>query len=516
MAQQAKEVKSSERGNPLHPALAESHELDFSIDKTLFDAVLNDERVREWQTSNDTWQLRFSGSPGCGKTTLSSIIVETLREKATCVASIYLQQDVTSDETAFIEDFLWFVYSQLSKHVPDVASTPNEEEGRRTQYDEYVAARIVEQPGLHRTSLIRSALQAIVPSLPKPTFLVVDDIDRCSPETFICIEEELLQLQHRGVKIMTTSRIPSTGEFWTAAQCDGQECAAKYPRPWIHVYWACEDCMRHDDKDTRGTTVFCRACWPGRAECVRCNNTSRFKQPFDRLDFDISHVPDHAMDNFIRRAIQQEHGDVGLCGPQPTPEDQETSLPLPPFTSNLGLQLLRPNSDMAERVVRGIVKRAQGNMALAHKRLELFHRARLVEAFLAPRDRLPASIVEIFDAGLRSVEAQASPQRELGLQAIAIVGRSIDGVPFEQFRRLVRECGVKKGQYDAVSVEDDKGKDEIRLREVSNAAKGFVIQQNDRRRSPRLMAFHYDFYLYCGQGYRESIVRANNSLHDVP
>lgn len=76
MAQQDKEGKRRERGSKLHLALAETHDLDFSIDKTLFDGVLNDERYREWQSSNDTWQLRFSGSPGCGKVNPPCAVLE--------------------------------------------------------------------------------------------------------------------------------------------------------------------------------------------------------------------------------------------------------------------------------------------------------------------------------------------------------------------------------------------------------------------------------------------------------
>ncbi|KAK8120337.1 hypothetical protein PG999_004457 [Apiospora kogelbergensis] len=128
MTQQAREDKRPGKGKQLHPALAETHDLDFSIDKTLFDAVLNDEQFKEWQSSTDTWQLRFSGSPGCGKTTLASIIMEKLRETAPCVASIYLQQDVPSDEAAFVEKFLWVVYAQFGKYVP------GEEEGHQAGY----------------------------------------------------------------------------------------------------------------------------------------------------------------------------------------------------------------------------------------------------------------------------------------------------------------------------------------------------------------------------------------------
>ncbi|KAK6818973.1 hypothetical protein PG987_016426 [Apiospora arundinis] len=128
MTQQAREDKRPGKGKQLHPALAETHDLDFSIDKTLFDAVLNDEQFKEWQSSTDTWQLRFSGSPGCGRTTLASIIMEKLRETAPCVASIYLQQDVPSDEAAFVEKFLWVVYAQFGKYVP------GEEEGHQAGY----------------------------------------------------------------------------------------------------------------------------------------------------------------------------------------------------------------------------------------------------------------------------------------------------------------------------------------------------------------------------------------------
>ncbi|KAK7976804.1 hypothetical protein PG989_015267 [Apiospora arundinis] len=294
MTQQAKEDKRPGKGKQLHPALAETHDLDFFIDKTLFDAVLNDERFTEWHSSTDTWQLRFSGSPGCGKTTLASIIVEKLRETAPCVASIHLQQDVPSDEAAFVEKFLWVLYAQLGNYVP------GEEDDPQAGYGKYIAARMAhEREGLHPASFSRSALQSIVPNLPRPAFVVVDGIDRCGPDTSVLVEKELSQLQHYGVKIMTTSRVPWIGESWTPAQCDGQECLDKGPRPWIRVYWACEDCMEHEDKERRGTTVFCRKCSQERTECVGCKNTTRFKQPFDRVDFDISRIPDHAMSNFV-------------------------------------------------------------------------------------------------------------------------------------------------------------------------------------------------------------------------
>ncbi|KAK8071633.1 hypothetical protein PG996_004981 [Apiospora saccharicola] len=502
MTQQAKEDKRPERGNRLHPALVETHDLDFSIDKTLLDAVLNDERFREWQSSNDKWQLRFSGSPGCGKTTLSSIIVEKLRKTVPRVASIYLQQDVASDEAAFVEKFLWIVYAQLDNRVPDALSTPGKEEDYQAGYAKFIAAR---EQGLHQiTNFSRSALQSIVPNIPRPAFLVVDGIDRCSPNTSVQIEKEISQLQHYGVKIMTTSRVPWIGESWPAAQCDGQACSAKDPRPWIHVYWACEDCMGHEDKESRGTTVFLSIS----------NNTTRFKQPFDRMDFDISKIPDHAMINFVRRAIQQENGDVGF-GSLLTSEDHEGSLPS--FSSSsLGIQMLRSHNGMAERVVREIAGKAQGNMALAHKRLELFHRARFVDAFLAPRDRLPASIVEMFDAALRAVEAQGRRESTLGLQAIAAVGRSDGGVPFADFQGLARHRG-EGDQNEEVDVSKYDGRiEEFSLLDVLYATKGLVVVHNDRRRGPRLVAFHPDFYLYCGQGYRESIMQAHSSLKDDP
>ncbi|KAK8074109.1 hypothetical protein PG994_005008 [Apiospora phragmitis] len=532
MAQQVKECKWSERGNRLHAALAETHALDFSINKTLFDAVLHEERFREWHSSTDTWQLRFSGSPGCGKTTLSSIVVGKLREGPYCVASIYVQQDVACYEAAFAEDFLWAIYTQFARHVPNASSTHGEVEDHLVQYEKYVAACIVQQRGPYRINLIRSALHAIIPALPRQAFLIVDDIDRCSAAATIHVEEEISQLQHQGVKIMTTSRVPRIEESWTPARCDGQECSAKDPRPWTHVYWVCEDCMQHSDKEQLGMTVFCNTCWPEKAICIRCtprlradnscllvfsNNTSRFKQPFEHVDFNISNIPDFETSNFVRRAIQQEHGDVGLGGP-PTPREgpDETLLSPPLFTSIMGVQLLRTHKDMAERVVRDIVECAQGNIALAHKRLELFHRARFVEAFLARHDRLPASVVDLFDAGLRGVEAQTPRERTLGLQAIAVAGRSISGVPWEEFQRLLRQGDERDRGEDGTTIIHDGNIASPCLDDVLHAAKGFVVRQNDRGRRPKLVAFHPDFYLYCGQGYRESIVRMNDSLNPLP
>lgn len=219
------------------------------------------------------------------------------------------------------------------------------------------------------------------------------------------------------------------------------------------------------------------------------------------------------MSNFVRCAIQQEHGDVGLDSLS-TLEGSETLSPS--FTSSLGIQMWRSHNGMAERVVRDIVDRAQGNTALAHKRLELLHSAWSVDAFLAPRDRLPATIVDMFDAGLRGVEAQGHRERTLGLQAIAIVGRSDNGVPFADFQRLAQRCGEQDQDEGGGVLDNGNPVERFNLEDVLHAAKGLVIGQTDRWRGPRLMAFHPDFYLYCGQRYREAIVRANNSLMELP
>lgn len=200
------------------------------------------------------------------------------------------------------------------------------------------------------------------------------------------------------------------------------------------------------------------------------------------------------MRNFVEHAIEQEHGYVGLRR-----SNLEEKLP----ASNFGKQLLQ--SGKVDTVINKIVQCAQGNVALAHKRLELLHRDQSIKTFLATRDRLPAAIVNMFDASLHCVEAQAINERTLGLHAIAVVGLDQGGVTFEKFKHLTQLSARARGigqRYISYRSLDD----------VLHAAKGLVIRVNQPPHGPLLKAFHPDFFLYCSEHYNPSIVWASNLL----
>ncbi|KAI0438975.1 hypothetical protein F4803DRAFT_533075 [Xylaria telfairii] len=470
----------------LHPALADHHELDFFIHKALFDSIFCDERFTEWQSSSNNWQLRFTGSPGCGKTTLSALVVEKLRNKGKAVACLFLQDDVTS-EGGFAEDFLHSILTQFSREISPSESHSDE---YMVEYQKYLEACRLQQRGSYRMNLIRKALHAVVSKL-QQAFLIVDDIDRCSPATLMFVEEELAYLQKQRIKIMATSRVPWVDEPWKFTYCDGDNCQIKSPGRLIHVYWACEDCCKDPDEEM-GITAFCNSCWTGNPGCTRCNNYIRFSQPYEHVNFNISDMG--GMRNFVEHAIEQEHGYVGLRG-----SNLKDKLP----TSNFGKQLLQ--SGKADTVVTKIVQCAHGNVALAHKRLELLHRDQSLKAFFATRDRLPAAIVDMFDAGLRCVEAQAINEHTLGLHAIAVVGLDQDGITFEKFKHLTqlsaRVRGIDRKYISYRSLDD-----------VLHATKGLVVRVNQPLHGPLLKAFHPDFFLYCQEHYNPSIAWASNFL----
>ncbi|KAF2966546.1 hypothetical protein GQX73_g7023 [Xylaria multiplex] len=200
--------------------------------------------------------------------------------------------------------------------------------------------------------------------------------------------------------------------------------------------------------------------------------------------------------DLVKHAIEQEHGYVGFKG-----SILEDKLP----ESAFGKQLLR--SGKAGDVAEEITRRADGNIALAHKRLEILHHDQSLKVFYATNDRLPATIVDMFDSGVYSVETQALNERTLGLQALAIVGHNQNGVSFEKFKKLTQLSAKARGigrKYNPCRSIDD----------VLHAAKGLVIRETDQDRL-LLKAFHSDFFFYCREHYRPSIVWANSLLQET-
>ncbi|KAL9069695.1 MAG: hypothetical protein Q9157_006078 [Trypethelium eluteriae] len=220
-----------------------------------------------------------------------------------------------------------------------------------------------------RIKAIRKALEVRLRDL-DGSFVILDDLDRCSPALDVLLRDQLAILQRHHLKIMTTSRYP----LWDVGELDVD------------------------------------------------GNTSKFLEPYDHRNVEIDNIPHSSMISFVKWDLEREHGDLGFR--IPIEARQRPS-------SKLGIALRQNSGEGAEELQKTIVERASGNVGMAKLRLEMTYASTSLEEVKVTRDRLPHHIVATFDAGVSRIEEQPRAQRELGLRIIAASCQASQGVPLK-------------------------------------------------------------------------------------
>jgi hypothetical protein len=167
----------------------------------------------------------------------------------------------------------------------------------------------------------------------------------------------------------------------------------------------------------------------------------------------------------------------------------------------LGVALREDGSGAAmQRLVnQSIVDKASGNISMAKLRLDLVHGAQSLDHIEAARDRLPNNLVELFDAGIRSIEEQRGElERRLGVLAIAAAASAYNGIEVP-----ILTQHIQRAMPDIAPP---------CLHDVLRAAKGFLVQLNTKPVKVKL--YHNDFHFYVAEDYNESLFRARSDLAD--
>ncbi|KAF2627970.1 hypothetical protein BU25DRAFT_298681, partial [Macroventuria anomochaeta] len=201
-------------------------------------------------------------------------------------------------------------------------------------------------------------------------------------------------------------------------------------------------------------------------------------EPYDHVNIRIR-VPREAMANFVAWDLEREHGDLGL----------DSSARKPPL-SPLGEKLL---SNQASRPIQTLVDDVTAysyeNIGIARARLDLVHEMESVDSLQARKDQLPATIVALFDLGLRRIEEQIESQRDIALRAIAAVARYDNGESIEDLLDQLR------------------GPENPTLRsgeEIVEATRGWLV--DSMKDGPqRLMVYNTNFMYYVEQRYHRAI-----------
>ena len=176
--------------------------------------------------------------------------------KNRAVASLFILEDVVSNEANFVEDALVSIYHQLGKSNDDLSFSAYQQYEEVCQKGSRVALRI---------EAIRKALETRLSSIDR-AFVIFDDLDRCNQALDVLLREQLAILQRQRLKVMTTSRLP----LWQVGIldvvpddvfCDGPRCP-RDPSERLSLFWVCADC-------TEDPFVLCYSCIDDKPVCAK-------------------------------------------------------------------------------------------------------------------------------------------------------------------------------------------------------------------------------------------------------
>lgn len=189
------------------------------------------------------------------------------------------------------------------------------------------------------------------------------------------------------------------------------------------------------------------------------------------------------MEMFVAWDLEREHGDLGL----------HSSARKPPL-SKLGKGLISTKDTRPIRsVLEYVVDNSYDNIAIARARLDLIHEMESVEDLDARAEQLPATIVALFDSGLRAILAQPENQREMAMVAFNLAARYDEGeairVLLDRLRDL-RISGIQSGE------------------EIVEATRGWLV--DTMTDGPQcLKIYNKNFLFYVDQKYHRAIHRSS-------
>ncbi|KAK4171921.1 hypothetical protein QBC36DRAFT_304897 [Triangularia setosa] len=492
-----------------------------TLTQRFFDYIFDSLEYDRWKKSVPSRLLRLVGGPGSGKTSFAALAVKSLQDidqshhchqKSPLVLSVFFKPLDTSDTTAalhqeqnaipFAVQFLAEIEKQLDDNL-QINSEFSPPPSPQTQIDETAIFNNI------RFKLFRFS----------DIWLVVDDLDClwCTRKEYREVEERLEQLRSLGIRVLITSRTPFKLRD-NKAYCDvkledefkegGHRHDDEHDCGGLVTWWECD----LDDHGNDGPFYICQNC---NKAGFGCGNLSHpppelTANPLPVM-FDINNAPEPSMKALILHNLQLEHGQFWPLEPPMMSEKEEY-----PPVSCLGRRLLSSNtpgepSREASDLVDRLVQLSNGNPSIALCILEIVHQAESLDAVMDKKDRLPKTVVEMFDRLVGSqiqarvvdkeLPREMRTRAALALHAIQIVGQAEDsffGVDFETLREMLLEDSGRCARYGYEELlEGDEAVDE-----VMGAAGGLLaVRSGDGNYD--VTCFHPDFYKYVNERYNE-------------
>ena len=375
----------------------------------------------------------------------------------------------------FIEDLLWSIHHQLAIYAVGI-----DHESVKC-YSKYEKACHDGERSTTRINLLRRAL-CLRLAASDFSFFVLDGYDRLDEGLQWLVDRELADLQSQGLRVMTTRRVP-VFEDPVDVKCD--HCL----KPYLELYWECQNCKAEDY-----SYILCYDCRNNGVSCENDEDTIFFKEPYGHVSSHVGQIPKKYVEEFILWDMRREHEDIGFA-------IQETSvLPLSPTEED---PPRTPSTDATlQKIISFVSRYADGNITIAKIRLEEIHNGRSSEDLDNVRDRLPHSLVTLFDAGIQRIERQPKAQRDLALLAIAAAAERDIGVSLTSLEESIRDAMSRSPHVVNAPPRS--------LEDILRAANGFLAMQ--RCRSKDVAIFNPDFLLYVKEKYNDSLYWARGQL----
>ncbi|KAF2760804.1 hypothetical protein EJ05DRAFT_483248 [Pseudovirgaria hyperparasitica] len=402
----------------LELCFAEDHDILPDIYVDLFSNFLDSDLFEQWQEIG--WHFHCTGGPGCGKvqiitklvqdyiltfmeTTLAAIVSSKLRTKSqNVVASIFITKRVAGYPVSLLRIyFLDMLHSQLLELSTSAVDKGTDRKERIQQY--------------------RHSIYEFLDTR-KHVFLVIDSIDYCDTISSVVLEEELTMLHDHGLRIFTTSRIPSLfkKEEMEDEKCRVPECIDGLNRFW----WR--------SRASNGSEVY--------SVCASCKSTDKSYDDLEVFPSQVEYrmdecVTDAKLREYVAWDLNREHGYLGLGLPNEH---------LPQYQGSRLGQQMQQTEEYTTQLVDHVVESGAFNVAIVKMRLDnLLHATSLEQAMSLP-DRLPRNLQTFCDAILKPITTMSDEETKnkiCGLLVLEdIVDEDDDIDPGEELLALIRKA----------------------------------------------------------------------------
>jgi hypothetical protein len=203
------------------------------------------------------------------------------------------------------------------------------------------------------------------------------------------------------------------------------------------------------------------------------------------------------MYKFVEWDLERVHGDIGL----------DSQNPRKPPLSSLGLSFNKAESSTAARECASrITNEAHGSILLAKLGLDVVYSSTTVDGIELARDRLPRNVQAVFNEGIQAMGKQSVDQRDLALEAIAVVATHTYpvGAPLSRLEVALR----KRSRTSAENPVSPDPKD------ILEATKGYLclVPPWHEGIEHGISGYNVLFHFFAAQEYNDDIVWARAQL----